>query len=63
METRILPPLEQEFAKDSHINDEETRNNIEEEIIEEGNQIYIEKSQNEYLNKVKLTLNNFEGNQ
>jgi len=44
MENRILP-LGQEFANDSHINDEETRKSIVEEIIEEENQICIKKRQ------------------
>ena len=43
LENRILP-LEQKCVKKSHINDAETRKNIKEEIIEEENQIYIEKS-------------------
>jgi hypothetical protein len=50
LENRILP-LGQECASDSHINDEETRKNIVEEIIEEENQISVEKSQIKYLNK------------
>jgi hypothetical protein len=50
LENRILP-LEQECANDSHIKDEETQKNIEEEIIEKENHICIEKIQKEYLNK------------
>jgi hypothetical protein len=50
MENRILP-LGQESASDSEINDEGTRKNIVEVIIEEENHICIKKIQNEYLNK------------
>ena len=50
LENRI-EPLEQECIKNSHIKNEETQKGIVEDIIEEENQISIEKSQNEYLNK------------